>query len=521
MSRSAPDEPLLSILIPNFNNGRGSSKDGGRDFIADLFRSIESTLADDSTPVEIIIADDGSTDDSLETCRAWAEKPWRGGTFCRLIELEHSGCLSAVANRLTSDARGTYCCRLDGDVVIHTPKWAERLVRTFERGPKDLGVIGPKQLGLDGRVHSFGSWVLHPRGHHHAGQGAVREAITRSMEVDHVMGCFYVHRRRVWAELGGYDESLLRGQTVDFGLRAREAGWRTWAVADVEFTHAHAARRKRENHADTQAGIDETLTTFRRKWGFDRLAPDLDVVAERYAGSLLLWNAAVFGPTAPAEDAHGKEPPELTVQNTAWGRYAQDEAYREMLEGVLDIVRQVAAQTGGGCIGFVPGAAGLGGHLAARRGHDVAAFEPDVRAVGLAETTCADQAYPGRAPTFVHQPDPRRLPAEDGSFSMLVLLESLETHPNPVRLLAESARVLKPDGALVLIARERRSVLGEDSPGVFAYRPHELATQIMYGAEGLELSQAKSMGNGRFVAVAQRMASSAKAIANDRAAVIA
>ena len=64
--------PRLSILIPNFNNGRESSRGGARDFIDDLFTSLSSTLADDPTPLEIIVADDGSTDDSLATCRRWA-----------------------------------------------------------------------------------------------------------------------------------------------------------------------------------------------------------------------------------------------------------------------------------------------------------------------------------------------------------------------------------------------------------------------------------------------------------------
>ena len=506
MSRSTPETPILSILIPNFNNGPSSSTDGRRDFIRDLFESIERTLTDDPTPVEIIVADDGSTDESLGTCRAWADRPWRGGTFCRLIEHEHSGRLSVVANRLTDEARGTYCCRLDGDVVILTPGWAEKLVRTFERGPSDLGVVGPKQLGLDGRIHSFGSWVLHSRGHHHVAQGLARDAVRQAIEVDHVMGCFYVHRRRVWSALGGYDESLLRGQTVDFGLRAREAGWRAWAVPDIEFIHAHAARKERSNVADTRAGIDETLARFREKWGFDRLVPDLDVVAERCAGSRLLWNASVFGPRTRAGGDLRDDAPAPTVQTTQWGRYPQDAAYRQRLDAVLDIVRQVAGQTPGGSIVFVPGEAGLAAHLAARQGTEVIGVETDERLTALAERTCADQAYPAAQPRFIHQTDERRLPIDDGEANIVVLMESLEAHPNPVRLLNEAARALKAGGALIVIARERRSATGEDDPGVFAYRPHELTTQINYGAPGLAVSTVQSMGGGRIVAIAQRSA---------------
>ncbi|MCZ6836252.1 MAG: glycosyltransferase, partial [Planctomycetota bacterium] len=99
------DTPRLSILIPNFNNGRQSAFNEDLNFIEDLIRSLVTTLADDPTSLEIIIADDGSTDDSLATLHKWASrkwpKGWREGTpIFRLIELEHCGILSIVANRL-------------------------------------------------------------------------------------------------------------------------------------------------------------------------------------------------------------------------------------------------------------------------------------------------------------------------------------------------------------------------------------------------------------------------------------
>ena len=104
--------PRLSILIPNFNNGRASSGDGSRDLIGGLFASLARTLEGDPTPLEIIVADDGSTDDSLATCRLWARKSWRGGQpFLKLLENDHCGVLSVVANRLVQAAGGDLCCR--------------------------------------------------------------------------------------------------------------------------------------------------------------------------------------------------------------------------------------------------------------------------------------------------------------------------------------------------------------------------------------------------------------------------
>ena len=366
-----PAEPVVSILIPNYNNGRASSKSGDRDFIDDLLRSIAATLEDDPTPVEILIDDDGSSDDSLETCRGWARRTWpawRGGQpFCRLEEHEHCGVLSVVANRLTAAARGRICCRLDGDIVILTPRWAERIVAAFDGGPPTLGIVGPKQLTPDGRVHAAGDWVLHPRGYRHIAQGATASSVRHAREVDHVMGCFYCHRREIWEELGGYDETILRGQTVDFGLRARLHGWRAFAVPDVEFIHAHALRADRPTTADTRDGIQRTFDRFAAKWGFDRVAPDLDAVAALYRGTPLLWNARVFGPAQGRTD--GSAPARRDIRDSDWARYTTDEHFRFGIDLRVQLAQiALARHEGGERVIDVGCGCGLVDHLLAQRG---------------------------------------------------------------------------------------------------------------------------------------------------------
>jgi glycosyltransferase involved in cell wall biosynthesis/SAM-dependent methyltransferase len=473
--------PRVSILIPNYNNGRQSSKTGGRDFIGDLFRSLRDTLRDDPTPVEILVADDGSTDDSLATCREWTTKTWGGWRgeqpFCRLFEFQHTGVLSIIANRLTDEARGEICCRLDGDIVILTPAWAGRLCAAFDAGPPELGIIGPKQLGLDGRIHSAGSWILHPRGHHHVAQGAIRETVTRTLEVDHVMGCFYCHKREIWAQLDGYDESFLRGQTVDFGLRARLKGWRAFAVPDIEFIHAHGDRIRRPNEADSNDGIERTLDRFTEKWGFDRLAADLDVVAERYAGTPLLWNARVFGPATPWPVPSAGA---LDIRQSDWARYAADESYRDAIDARLRLVQHLQKQLSPRRrILHVRSRSGLLCHLLATTGLECVGVDPDPNFVDLAQNACAEQNYPGPAPEFIVQQVPRRLPVEDGSFDTVLLFDIFETHPNPVSLLKEARRVTGDNGAVAIVTRQRNAPFDADYDTLHAYRPHELVLQVL------------------------------------------
>ena len=76
-------EPIVSVVIPNYNNSK---------YVID---SISSVLSQTYTHTEIIVIDDGSTDDSLTKIRSF------GGRI-RLIEQEHQGAASARNGRIYS-----------------------------------------------------------------------------------------------------------------------------------------------------------------------------------------------------------------------------------------------------------------------------------------------------------------------------------------------------------------------------------------------------------------------------------
>lgn len=475
-------DPRVSILIPNYNNGRASSRDGGHDLIARLLDSLERTLANDPTPLEIIAYDDGSTDDSLHTLRQWADKTWRDGqTFLELMVAPHCGVLSKTANVLVKKSRGDILVRLDGDVECLTDRWAQKLCAVFDQGPPRLGVVGPKQLGSDGRIHAFGDMILHPRGYHHLGAGLDRYAVQHAVEVDHVMGCFYCCRRSVYEQVGGYDESMLRGQTIDFGLAARLHGWSAIAVPHIEFAHHHGLRSVRTTRADSDDGVDQTLNYFQDKWGFCRIAPDLDAVRRKYAGTPLLWNAAVFaapsGAAEPVADA-------LRTEDTAWSRYADDPAYQHQLNlrlgAVVEVLKQLAPDPS---VVILGAGTGLIPHMLATRGLTVLGVEANRRKAALARGVLSRHAYPGPPPRIVDQPDLGRVPLDDRSADMVLIADQLETHPNPARLLAEAGRIVTAEGRLVVTATQCVNA-GPRAMGVErAYRVPELVGQMMRAAQ--------------------------------------
>lgn len=478
--------PRVSILIPNFNNGRSSSSEGRMDLIGQLLESLRRTLADDPTPLEILAWDDGSTDDSLATLRDWAGRTWRGGQpFLTLTEAAHHGVLARHSNELVRQARGEILVRLDGDIVCLTPRWVSRLCETFDAGPPRLGVVGPKQLRPDGRIHALGDFVLHPKGYIHVGQGLGRFDLRHPIEVDHVMGAFYCFRRAVFEEIGGFDESFLRGQTIDFGLRARLAGWSCIAVPHIEFVHYHGARPPRRTEADSGRGIEAALATFERKWGFSRTAPDLDAVARRYRGTPLLWNARYFASSATPDAADPPPPSTLAPDQSDWARLAHDPAIRRRIElrgqVVVNLIRQTT-RPGPLRLGVVGCGDGLLLHALAQHGIAAVGVDRCPAKVAFARQALAQQPIEGERPQVLHQPEPCRLPVGDGAWDMLLVTDTLERCHNPAGLLRDARRVLTRQGYAAFIAARGTSATNvpDAARHEHPYLWNELASQLRF-----------------------------------------
>ena len=467
--------PRVSILIPNFNNGRGSSADGRTDLLGNLLQSLDDTLGDDPTPFEVIAYDDGSTDDSLDTLRTWSRKAWADGRpWLKLIEAPHCGVLAKTANVLSRAARGDILARLDGDTVMLTPRWVSILTRLFDEGDDRLGVIAPKQLRPDMRIHAFGDFLIHPGGYVHVGSGLPRHGVQHRMRVDHAMGCFYCCRKAAYEQAGGYDERFLRGQTIDLGLRALLLGWQAMAVPEIEFIHAMSQRKIRSTRADSKDGMDQTLRTFERKWGFNRLAPDLADITRRYAGTGLLWNRQWFDDAGRLRINSASPAPPTNVAESHWGRYTQDTAFRAAMDirakATLDVVRQTGQP---GMVAHLGCGQGIVTHVLARSGLTCIGVDEHASELSVASQMTASQQYPAARPRFVRQTDSHRLPLADG----------------------EAGLVLAPGRMLIVVSRRLPGAIDDPSePGTLdaicpEHRYHwaDLVRQV-YSAGGWELA---------------------------------
>lgn len=114
--------PLVSIVVPNFEYGH---------FLPALFRSLAAQTMG-LTRVELIVVDDGSSDDSVATARVQGAA--LGLARFKVLALRHQGKPGLVRNAGLAQARGRYLLCLDADDTIE-PGFLARTVAALEQCP--------------------------------------------------------------------------------------------------------------------------------------------------------------------------------------------------------------------------------------------------------------------------------------------------------------------------------------------------------------------------------------------------
>jgi glycosyltransferase involved in cell wall biosynthesis len=115
------DRPIVSVVMANFN---------GAAHLADAIRSVQNqTLRD----LEIVVSDDGSTDDSVDIVMQLKETDPR----IRLIRSDRNGGPAAARNRALDVVKGEWVAIMDSDDLIH-PERLATLVKLADRDGADI-----------------------------------------------------------------------------------------------------------------------------------------------------------------------------------------------------------------------------------------------------------------------------------------------------------------------------------------------------------------------------------------------
>ncbi|WP_394200794.1 glycosyltransferase family 2 protein [Shewanella waksmanii] len=105
------NSPIVSIITPSFNCSESITK------------TIESVLAQTYSDWEMIIADDCSSDASVEVIQQYVDKDTR----IRLIRRQWNGGPAVTRNRAIDAAKGRFIAFLDADDAWHPEKLAKQI----------------------------------------------------------------------------------------------------------------------------------------------------------------------------------------------------------------------------------------------------------------------------------------------------------------------------------------------------------------------------------------------------------
>jgi len=188
MTEVTLSKPLVSVIIPTYNRAH---------FLPD---AIESVLAQTYKNWELIVVDDGSTDNTREVVARF------GGQVCYLYQ-ENKGC-GAARNTGIEYARGEYIALLDSDDVWYPDKLALQ-VDLFKRFP-GTGMVGCGCHWLNSQGARTG--VSLPPELLDYRELKVRYAISGTPST-------VLINRKALESVGTFDPSLLRCQDWDLWLR--------------------------------------------------------------------------------------------------------------------------------------------------------------------------------------------------------------------------------------------------------------------------------------------------------------
>ncbi|MEO7299886.1 MAG: glycosyltransferase family 2 protein [Verrucomicrobiota bacterium] len=210
-----------------------------------LEECLESLKESASTrSLEIIVVDNGSTDGTSE--KVEAKFP-----HVRLIRNGRNLGFPGGNNVGVNAARGKYICLLNSDIKVLGP-CLERLTHYMDQHA-DIGMIGPRILNRDGTHQSScrrfpslwnnfcaatGLASLSENSRLFSGEHMLFFKGDRLIDVDVLVGCFWLVRREAISKFGLLDEGFfMYAEDVDWCRRCWKAGWRVVFYPGAESIH--------------------------------------------------------------------------------------------------------------------------------------------------------------------------------------------------------------------------------------------------------------------------------------------
>ena len=187
----ADPTPLVTVAVTCFNHER---------FVVEC---LESVRAQTYPNVQLIIADDCSTDSSVQIIRDWVHE---SGVECTLVLHDTNQGICKTRNEVLTHVRGTYLSTIAADDAWLPDKLALEVER-LEELPPSVGVLyaDARLIDEEGRPFSEETFIENLRRFSTVPEGDVFETL---LDANFVPAMTTMVRARCYEVVGRYDETL-------------------------------------------------------------------------------------------------------------------------------------------------------------------------------------------------------------------------------------------------------------------------------------------------------------------------
>lgn len=241
--------PLVSIVIPVYNQF---------DF---TYKCLKSIL--ENTPnidYEIIIADDVSSDETINISNHIKN--------IKIIRNEKNLGFLLNCNNAVKFARGKYIHLLNNDTQVQK-EWLSSLIKLIESDEK-IGMVGSKLVYPDGRQQEAGGIIWNDASGWNFGRldDPSKPEYNYVKEVDYISGASIMLSKKLWNDIGGFDERYVPAyfEDSDLAFEIRKHGYKVMFQPKSVVVHFEGISHGTDTGTGIKAYQVKNREKFIEKW---------------------------------------------------------------------------------------------------------------------------------------------------------------------------------------------------------------------------------------------------------------